>query len=289
MRTTARASLSSAFFSILGLAAVSLPAGCGGGDDGGEPPDAAPLPDAVQACRAELPDPLPPADGDITGTWGYFSKFFSNVQGVSGSQISRSYYLHEYTRDGEQLTVTETLCDIEVDAPEAGTSIRLGPGFVASQPAITRTGSIAAGDFAFALDQTYIARGVELDDIVNDDLPTDPADPRVVDSDGDGDPGVTLLLDGILAGQLFEVQRDHNAPSGVQTSADRVEGLVVWGSDISYLGADPEFLLDLVNQALPDPDPNKHTFELVRLQAGSDCAYVLENRCDLFTGIEGNE
>ena len=170
-------------------------------------PDAAVTLDAAVACVAELPDPLPPAAGDVSGTWGLFTKYFSNAQGVSGSQISRSYYLQEYTQNDEDLTVTETLCNIEIDAPDAGTSIRLGPGFAAAQPPTTRAGTIIAGidSYGFHLDLNYIARGVDLADLENEELPTDPADPRVLDADGDGSPGLTLLLDGVLSGQLFEV------------------------------------------------------------------------------------
>lgn len=284
MHSRARSSVLFATLWLLGLAA-----GCS--DDGGAAPDAAPPIDAAVSCSAELPDPPPPANGDISGTWGLFSKYFSNAQGVSGSQITRSYYLQEYTQNGDELTVTETLCNIEIDAPDAGTSIRLGPGFAAAQPQVTRAGSIITGidSYEFSLELTYIARGVELADLENEELPTDPTDPRVQDADNDGNPGLTLLLDGILTGQLFEVQRDFTELTGTQTSADRIEGLANWGSELSYLGSDPEFLLDLVGEALPDSDPSKHTFEIVRLPAGSDCAYILDNRCDLYTTIDGNE
>ena len=284
MPTCIRACVSLALLPSLGIFL-----GCS--DDAGETPDAAPPIDAPVACVAELPDPLPPAAGDVSGTWGLFSKYYSNAQGVSGSQITRSYYLQEYTQNGEDLTVTETLCDIAIDAPTAGTTIRLGPGFAAAQPQITRAGAIIAGidSYEFSLELTYVARGVTLTDVINEELPTDPADARVVDADNDGNPGLTLLLDGILSGQLFEVQRDFTELTGTQTSADRIEGLARWGSELSYLGSDPEFLLDLVGDALPDPDPNKHTFEIVRLPAGSDCSYIVANRCDLFTTIEGNE
>lgn len=277
-------------FSLI-LAAFPLIAACS--DDGGDddPPDAAVPPDAAPPCVAELPDPVPPANGDLTGTWGFFGKYFSNVQGVSGSQITRSFYLQEYTQNGEDLTATETLCTIEIDAPESGTTIRLGPGFAAAQPQVDRTGTLVdnGGSYTYALDLVYIARGVNLTDLETEDLPTDPADPRVVDADNDGNPGLTLLLDGLLAGQLFEVQRDFNEYNGTQTSADRIEGLSTWGSELSYIGSEPDFLLTLVGDALPDSDPNKHTFEIVRLPAGSDCSYLLENRCSLFTTIEGDE
>ncbi|WP_428268256.1 hypothetical protein [Haliangium sp.] len=266
-------------YSLL-LAAV-LVTGCG--DDGQSTPDAQLMPDAQTSCTPDLGDP-DPADGDVNGSWALFTRFYANVQGLSGAQISRSLYLHEVSQNGADLTVTETLCDLRVDAEDGSVELRVGPAFIGTQPPASRTGTITAqGDsFAYALDTHYAVRGAILEDEINDPLPTDANDPSVDDRDGDGNPGVTLFLSGILSGQLFVVQRDSTMFAGTQVSAERIEGLAVWSAEIEYLGADPAVLLDLINESQPDPNPDLHTFQLVRVPAGSDCAYVIENRCDLF-------
>lgn len=272
--------------SVLTLSLL-VPVGCGGGGDGGNPDAAAP--DAAALCQPDLPEPPPAPNGDISGTWGLFTKFYANVQGFGSAQISRGYYLHEYVQDGDALTVTETFCNLEVDSEDGGTRIRVAQSFIDSQDQTTRTGSVTpdgAGGYDVTLDLSYVARGVMLTDVVNEELPADATDPRVFDQDEDGNPGLTLLLDGVLRGQLYIVQRDYNSYSGPQVSADRVEGLASWGNDITYVGAQPEVLLDVVEPAIPDPDPNLHTFQLVRLPPGADCQYILENRCNLFAGVE---
>lgn len=273
------------FFHLLVAGTIALAIGCG--DDGGVP-DAGAEPDAAAGCSAELPDPLPQPNGDLAGTWALFSKFYANVQGFGGAQISRSFYLQEYTQFGEMLNATETLCTIEVDSEDGGTQIRLGPGYASSQPVVSRNGTLVPNNGGFDIDLTtsYQVRGIDLADELNDPLPTDIADPRIVDEDGDGNPGLTLLVDGLLSGQLYTIQRDFNGYSGTQTAEDRIDGLGTWGNELIYLATNPDFLIDLVNPALPDPDPSLHTFQMVRIPAGSDCAYILQNRCALFVDVD---
>jgi hypothetical protein len=262
-------------------------AACGGGND--DTPDAAPQePDAQALCAPQNPGTPDPANGDLTGTWAFFTKYRSNVQGFGAPQISRGLNIHEVTQDGEIITVTETLCAINVVTVDGGTKIDLGPGFVTSQPTVTRTGTVVASGNAYdvSLEATYVARGVTLADPASDPLPTDPADPSIGDWDGDGNPGLTLLLDGFVSGQLFVIQRDFAAFAGAQESVDKVEGLATWGTEQVFLGANPEYLLDLVSPAQPDPDPSLHTFQMVRVPAGTDCAYVIEHKCDLFVDVD---
>lgn len=236
-------------------------------------------------CAPENPDTTP-ANGDMAGTWAFFTKYLSNVQGIGSPQISRSLYVQEYTQDGDALTVTETICTIDVVTVDGGTKVTVGPAFINSQPTTTRTGTLVSGSFDFSLDINYVTRGVTLDDPINDPLPTDPADPSIGDWDNDQNPGLTLFLDGLISGQLFVIQRDSAAFAGTQVSADRVEGLATWNTELVYLGSNPDYLVDLVSPAQPDPDPSQHTFQLVRVPAGTDCAYVVEHKCDLFVDDE---
>lgn len=64
---------------------------------------------------------------------------------------------------------------------------------------------------------------VHLDDPGNDALPTAADDPRVFDQDGDGKPGVTLVL-GDNTCEMYVVQRGEMKWSGSVVSATRIEG-----------------------------------------------------------------
>lgn len=265
------------------LAGICLLFHACGGSGAQDMPDAEPPPDAPIVCGPDL-SVQGPANGDLSGTWAAFTRYHANVQGFSSAQISRALYVYEITQTDGSLALTEDICLIEVDSDDGGIKIRLGPGFIQSQPTQNRTGAVTqnGASYDFALDLHHIARGVTLDDEVNDPLPEDPADPRIGDWDSDGHPGLTLLLDGLLSGQLFEIQRDTSAFAGTQVKADRIEGLATWSAEQIFLGSDPDYLIDLVKPAQPDPDPSKHTFQMSRVPAGSDCAYVIANRCDLF-------
>ncbi len=64
---------------------------------------------------------------------------------------------------------------------------------------------------------------VHLDDPNRDSLPTTADDPRVFDQDGDGKPGVTLVL-GDATCEMYVVQRGKMKWSGLVVSATRIEG-----------------------------------------------------------------
>lgn len=268
------------------LTVTALWASACGSDDASTQPDAA-SPDAQTAC-VPVPD-TSAANGELDGTWAVLTRTYADVQGLGGRQIARNVYVHEYSDNGGTFEVVETLCSLEVDSEDGGSKVRLNRAFIESLPRPTLAGTLAAGDaggYDYTLERHYAVRGVELTDPIGEELPMDAADPRVIDQDGDGNPGITLLLDGFVSGQLFVVQRDFSASSGSQVSGDRVEGLVEWGSETVYLGADPEFLLTVVGQAMPAADPGLHTFQQVRIPAGSDCTFVLENRCSLFVDAQ---
>ncbi len=65
--------------------------------------------------------------------------------------------------------------------------------------------------------------GVHLTDPKNEVLPTDPSDPRVYDQDGDGHPGVSLVL-GDNTCQMYVVQRGLMKWNGQVVSPTRIEG-----------------------------------------------------------------
>jgi hypothetical protein len=258
--------------------------GCGGG--AADPVDAAaggidasfcPAPRDAGASEA--------ADGQLTGTWAMQNITLAQVQGFGGAQAATTLWLHQIVQTGSDLAVVETMCSMKIDSVDELTTVRVTPGFVSAMPPENRTGTVTdlgAGSFRYALDQNYILRGVTLTDEVNDALPTDAGDSRVGDWDNDGNAGMTLLIDGILSGQAYVIQRDFTSFSGDQLDRGRVEGLIVWGSEQVYLGSDPSTIADLASQAFPDPDANEHTFQLVRVPDGSDCAYITANACNLF-------
>jgi hypothetical protein len=105
-------------------------------------------------------------------------------------------------------------------------------------------------------------------------LPADAASPSVVDSDGDGRPGATVLLSiaGLGRAELWLVQRARSELSGTVVSPGRVEGAVrVPVFEQRVIGARPGFF-----QRTPATrvDADGSTFTLVRAETDERCAVV---------------
>lgn len=115
-----------------------------------------------------------------------------------------------------------------------------------------------------------------------DALPTDPKDARVQDADGDGKPGVTLEIKGLVTGKVYVVNRSIIENSGIVNSADRIAGPNKTAQVQVVLDADPALLKSPVKTE-QDPDASKSTFLLVRIKgAQNDCAYIKANAGTLF-------
>jgi hypothetical protein len=180
------------------------------------------------------------------------------------------------------VTFTDKLCELVVTNSELDLTISLLPKAVASVQVLDRTGQLTGTDFTTA--KAYTQRGVLLENIETDPLPAEATDPRLVDGEEDGHPGVTLILRGFLMGAIYVAQRDWNAYFGTLVDADHIQGYADWGSEQLAYGGDPEEFVQFGINAVRAPGDEKHPIYLVRIPEGSDCAYVLANQCTLFGG-----
>ena len=130
---------------------------------------------------------------------------------------------------------------------------------------------------------TPTAIGIVLDDPANEALPTDPADPRVIDADGDGNPGVTssIKVSEDLQGEVYLARREIFAYDLIQQSPDRLVGSITDRSEQLILGAsDPLFLASAQWEQIDDPTRNPVIWQ--RVDPGWDCARLAAERAALF-------
>ena len=102
-----------------------------------------------------------------------------------------------------------------------------------------------------------------------------PHSERIYDMDQDGNPGVTLLTEGVISGEIYAIQRKRTDLEGVVASPDLMMGISDHLYEAMTLGASHPFLEN------PEPqqngtDPAESWFEEKRLPPGSNCATVLE-------------
>lgn len=126
--------------------------------------------------------------------------------------------------------------------------------------------------------------GIRLDDPANESLPTDPEDPRIVDDDGDGNPGITVTIrvSDDLTGELYIARREIFAYEAFLTEPDRLVGTVTDESEQLVIGAsDPIFASSPANWSQYQ-DPSKNPIILERVDADWDCDRLAAERDELF-------
>ncbi len=227
---------------------------------------------------AMSPAPDAPEWPDLQGHWA-----FSQVT----TAVSKAPLLGEVTtqtralgtvrikQSGEKLDLLETLCTLETSDPSPMVKTRYPDAFIAALSGNRRSARLKTGPdgFRFVQDKTWTVHGAE---ILNqgDALPTDASDPRVRDDDGDGAPGLTVQVSGIVSGQLRVVTRGWTALDARVHEADRVQGRVQWGTEQRVLGV-THWLLDHQPRLRPHPDQDRSHFALVRLPEATTCATVV--------------
>ena len=175
-------------------------------------------------------------------------------------------------QEGGALWLNVKTCAVESQSvPDIGQRLIPAP-FIDSLIPLERGGRLwrEGAELKLALEPAYEVRGARLDDPINDPLPTSADDPRVIDADRDGQPGLTVTLTGFPAGDVYLVQRAWDAWSASFIAAegepiDQVSGVVEWGEEQVRLGATSEALLLDVPQQIPRGE-GLQTFEMWRVE-----------------------
>lgn len=134
--------------------------------------------------------------GTLAGTWLMAHQASSCV--IGQEQVSTAYYLVEIEEEGAALRENRRLCDLNASEilgfrPVASAQTLESVSF----PQVDRgiISSLVPGAH-YASSTAVGLWGIELDDPMADEVPTDGDDPAVIDGDGDGNPGVTMALEG---------------------------------------------------------------------------------------------
>lgn len=132
-------------------------------------------------------------------------------------------------------------------------------------------------DFRFTQDWYTEVRGAILEDPETDSLPADPEDPRLVDLEGDGNPGMTIHASilGLFTGEGYAVQRYRYRLEGTVFDANTIIGLIDWTSEQTVLAAtNPLFMESFSDDT--DPDATKHRFVMIRIDETWTCDSLRE-------------
>ncbi len=221
---------------------------------------------------------------NLNGSWVMIQEYAEIATLPFAGQVSRSstvVQLVTIVQTGSQLALYDTYCFTEVNDGTPLVSTRIPPAFMHSLRPGLRTAQLIQepGGLGFIQDEYVEVRGADLADPVNDSLPRDGADVRVRDQDEDGAPGMTVHVSilGLITGETYVVQRVRYVLRGTVSGEDTIRGRIEWETEQVPLGASTPLLQTEVS-AVPDPDPAKSRFVLLRADVSATCA---ELRVDL--------
>ena len=229
------------------------------------------------------PSPEPMVGSEVVGRWAHYdvvayeddllktliiSYGFNDFTEVDGEIIDQASFCFSEQRTDQ--SIETSLSDAATQAikpPPAPVGVELVDGELQIQRAATPT-----------------PVGIRLDDPFNESLPTDPADPRIVDDDGDGNPGITVSIrvSDEISGELYIARREIFAYDAALVEPDRIIGKVTDDSEQLVIGAsDPIFATSPANWG-QHPDLTKSPMILVRVDADWDCERLAAERDAIF-------
>ena len=225
---------------------------------------------------------------DLAGTWAMLQVYPRIAElPLVGASAQVSYVVQhvDIEQDGLTLVMNDLYCFTVIDEESSIAETEIPESFMKSLNPRPRTAMLRETKEGFAFDQlTYIeVRGAILEIPETDELPTDPEDPRVIDQDDDGFPGMTVNVSllGLMADQIYVVQRVQYGLQGAVLSDDRIEGLIEWTDEQNVLDATSALLMAGA-ESQQDPDPAKHFFVMLRAEEEWTCEWLQENWRSLF-------
>ncbi len=182
------------------------------------------------------------------------------------------------------LNATESFCHADHRSDQPIESSISDTATAAIKPPTTPvTLTVSDGLIRIQRPETPTGIGIRFEDPANDVLPTDPADPRVVDDDGDGKPGVTVRIKVTedFQGELYIARRERFAYDVVRQDDGSLTGEVTDQSEQLIVGAsDPLFITRAEWKQVPDL--SKSPIILKPVDADWDCQRLMTERPDLF-------
>jgi hypothetical protein len=201
-----------------------------------------------------------PGAGTMTGTWLLYHERSTCV--LRQEQLTHATYVVELEQDGATVTETRRLCDtqlseilgMQLEIPDV---VLENIEFVSVDRGVVSTLRVG-GTYVSA---TEVALwGLDLDEPTTEAIPSEPQDPRVVDSDGDGNPGVTFEVGSDC--RRYQGQRQIIKYRGSFTAPNQIDGQSTGVTDVVALGGSKDFCA--IAPPVESNDPHSR-FRMVRV------------------------
>jgi len=217
---------------------------------------------------------------NLAGRWAMVQVYPQTAVLPFAGEVTRTSYVVQWVeieQDGATLTMRDSYCHTFGDDGTPLVTTEIPTLFVTALRPLPRTATLSdqGGEIVFVQQPYLEVRGAVLENAELGALPIDPDDPRVFDQDGDGYPGMTVFVKilAIIEGQTYVVQRVRYELIGRVVAPDRIEGSIEWSDEQTVLEA-TNALLKVDTIGIPDPDPTKHIFVMIRMQESWSCEWL---------------
>lgn len=214
------------------------------------------------------------ASGDpgTDGTYVLWQKTVSTtklpvVKDVTATTTAIS--LLQLNHKADRLSGSGTLCDLKLESTSSVVKTTFPDAFLKVVQSVSFDAKLeerAGRPYLVSTQKTQVL-GANLKAPHLDPMPKEADDPRVYDQDGDGAPGVTVRVSGIVSGEVHLVQRTKTRFSGAAT-ANGFAGGIHYELEQNVIGATSSMLKRGPN---PVADPNGSAFSLIRVPKNTSC------------------
>ncbi|MBN1945662.1 MAG: hypothetical protein JW797_08285 [Bradymonadales bacterium] len=233
-------------------------------------------------------DPVPiELPFDLSGSWAQqeTTTTWANVPLLGEVQtVMVNTVRLDLTQNGNRLEGTAEVCGlVSLDTGNATRTI-IPDSFVrAIGPSLRRAvvEPVDSGGVRYRQERYTRVMGVDLENPETDPLPDRKDDPRVLDDDQDGNPGVTVQVEGMVNGEIYLVQRHWKELCGDVLSDDHIQGYLLWDTDQQIVDAS-SFLLRRNPTTRIDPDWEANTFQMHRIDPNMGCEEIMANQQSIF-------
>jgi hypothetical protein len=232
----------------------------------------------------------PVAPCDLTGRWLVTRREVATA--IGAVEAAHTWYYYELTQTGSQVTVAKGLhCGEDVRGVSSVAANvdypKTWPAMMANEKDDGRAGTSmeASGSCAVSFAKHYDVAGATVSFYTDpsQSLPTLAqramgSTPGWEDWDGDGQPGYTMNVTGLVTGQIYIVTRSWSQWSG--TAAEHASTFTLpvdWDTEQDVLGINGPSLLSQATTGVKDNDASQHFATFARLgdtQATGDDATV---------------
>ena len=220
---------------------------------------------------------------DLAGRWAHYDIVAYEDDTLKTMIVS--YGFTDFAVEDGQLIESEEFCTAEQVSDQAMETSISDAATRAIQPAPTPVEvSGEPGAWELTRPATPTPVGIRLDDPTTESLPTDPDDPRIVDDDGDGKPGITVevRLGDTFEAELYLARREIFAYDLVQDGPDSMSGTVRDSSEQLVIGASDPILEGSGGGWVQVADRSLSPILLRRVDEDWDCDRLIAERDELF-------